>query len=84
MPPCLTLSIIRYGSRVKWSNPGEGVAPSLTPWCSCYRKESLWVTFNDGHQLISNNTLTLKEREDKLIYIYRNIRYIHDIYMRNI
>ena len=21
MPPCLTLSIIRYGSRVKWSNP---------------------------------------------------------------
>ena len=23
MPPCLTLSIIRYGSRVKWSNPGK-------------------------------------------------------------
>ena len=22
IPPCLTLSIIRYGSRVKWSNPG--------------------------------------------------------------
>ena len=34
MPPCLTLSIIRYGSRVKWSNPGKGVAPSPTPWCS--------------------------------------------------
>ena len=31
MPPCLTLSIIRYGSRVKWSNPGKGVAPSPTP-----------------------------------------------------
>ena len=29
MPPCLTLSIIRYGSRVKWSNPGKGVVPSL-------------------------------------------------------
>ena len=28
MPPCLTLSIIRYVSRVKWSNPGKGVAPS--------------------------------------------------------
>ena len=27
MPPCLTLSIVRYGSRVKWSNPGKGVAP---------------------------------------------------------
>ena len=34
MPPCLTLSIIRYGSRVKWSNPGKGVAASPTPWCS--------------------------------------------------
>ena len=34
MPPCLTLSIIRYGSRVKWSNPGNGVAPSPTHWCS--------------------------------------------------
>ena len=34
MPPCLTLSIMRYGSRVKWSNPGKGVAPSTTPWCS--------------------------------------------------
>ena len=34
MPPCLTLSIIRYGSRVKWNNPGKGVAPSPTHWCS--------------------------------------------------
>ena len=31
---CLTLSIIRYGSRVKWSNPGKGVAPFPTPWSS--------------------------------------------------
>ena len=30
IPPCLTLSNIRYVSRVKWSNPGKGVAPSLT------------------------------------------------------
>ena len=27
MPPCLILSIIRLGSRVKWSNPGNGVEP---------------------------------------------------------
>ena len=27
--PCLTLIIIRYVSRVKWSNLGQGVAPSL-------------------------------------------------------
>ena len=29
MPPCLTLSIIRYGSRVKWRIPGKGVAVSI-------------------------------------------------------
>ena len=51
MPHCLTLSIIRYGSRVKWSNPGKGVAPSLTPWCSSYRKGSLWVTLDKRRQL---------------------------------
>ena len=27
MPLCLALNIIRYGSRVKWSNPEKGVAP---------------------------------------------------------
>ena len=27
IPSCLTLSIIRYVSRVKWSNPGKGLAP---------------------------------------------------------
>ena len=27
VPPCLTLSKVRYVSRVKWSNPGKGVAP---------------------------------------------------------
>ena len=32
IPPCFTLSNIRYVSRVKRSNPGKGVAPSPTPW----------------------------------------------------
>ena len=36
IPPCLTLSIIRYVSRVKWSNPGKGVASFPTPRCSSY------------------------------------------------
>ena len=27
----LTLNIIRYGSRVKWSNPEKGEAPSPKP-----------------------------------------------------
>ena len=31
MPPCLTLGTIRYGSRVKWRNPGKGVASFLHP-----------------------------------------------------
>ena len=38
IPPCLRLRIIKYGSRVKWSNSGKEVAPSLIPWCSSYRK----------------------------------------------
>ena len=50
IPPCLTLSIIRYGSRIKWSNPGKRVAPSPTPWCSSYQKGSLWVILDYGCQ----------------------------------
>ena len=30
LPPCLTLSIKRQESRVKWSNPWKGVAPLTT------------------------------------------------------
>ena len=41
--PCLTLSNIRYVSRVNWSNQGKGVAPSPTPRCSSYWKGSLLV-----------------------------------------
>ena len=38
-------------SRVKWSNPGKGVAPSPTPWCSSNRKGILRVTFDYGCQI---------------------------------
>ena len=38
-----TQHYIRYGSRVKWNNPGKGVEP-LT-------KESFRVALDDGHQL---------------------------------
>ena len=51
MPPCLTLHIIRYGSRVKWSNPGKVVALSPTPWCCSNWKGSLRVALNYGRQL---------------------------------
>ena len=46
----LTLSIIRYVSRIKWSNPGNGVAPSPTPRCSSYRKGSPRVNLDYGRQ----------------------------------
>ena len=34
MPLCLTFSIIRYGSRVKWRNLRIGVEPFPTAQCS--------------------------------------------------
>ena len=46
VPPCLTLSIIKYGSRIKWRNPGKGVVTAPTPHCSSYWKWSLWVTLD--------------------------------------
>ena len=36
IPPCLILRIIRYVSRVKWGNLGEGVVPFSTSRCSSY------------------------------------------------
>ena len=64
IPPCLTLSNIRYVSRVKWSNPGKGVAPSSTPWCSRYWKVSLLVALDNSRQIYwlfinSNGTVRL-------------------------
>ena len=64
MPPCLTLCIIRYGSRVKWSNPGKGVAPSPTLWCSKLSKRE-----PSGHPRLWSPTLLYmyseKERKCK-------------------
>ena len=51
IPPCLTLSNIRYITRVKWSNSGKGVAPYPTPRCSSYWKGSLLVALDYGCQL---------------------------------
>ena len=41
IPPYLTLSIIKYVSRVKWSNTEKGVAPFSTLGGSSYWKGSL-------------------------------------------
>ena len=52
IPPCLTLSNIRYVSRVKWNDPEKGVAPSPTPRCSSYWKGSLLVALDYGRQIL--------------------------------
>ncbi len=39
----------------------EGVAPSRTPWCSSYRKGSLRVTLDYGHQLYLLITICKKK-----------------------
>ena len=52
IPPCLTLSSIRYISRVKWSNPGKGVASSPTTRCRSYWKGSDLVALDYGRQLL--------------------------------
>ena len=44
IPPCLTL--IRYLSRAKWSNPGKGIVPSPTPQWGSYWKGSLRVALD--------------------------------------
>ena len=74
MLPYLTLSIISYGSRVKWSNPGKGVAPSPTSWCSRYRKGSLRVTLDYHHP-----TLLLLYIYILYIYIYIYIYIMTDV-----
>ena len=51
IPPCLALSNIRYVSRVKWSNPRKGVAPSPTPQCNSSWKGTLLVAFDYSRQL---------------------------------
>ena len=51
IPPCLTLSNIRNVKRVKWSNPGKGVAPYPTPRYSCHWKGSPLVALDYGRQL---------------------------------
>ena len=51
----LTLSTIRYLSRVKWSNQGKWVAPFPTLWFSSHWKGSLLVVLDYGRQLFYFN-----------------------------
>ena len=51
IPLSLTLSNIRYVSRVKWSNLGKGVVPSPISWWCSYWKGSLLVVLHYFSQL---------------------------------
>ena len=47
----LNIQHYKEGTRVKWNNPGNGVASFPTPWCSSYRKGSLRVNLDYGRQI---------------------------------
>ena len=51
MPPCLTLSNIRLGSRGKWSNPEKGIALSLHLSVVAIKKGAFVSTSTKGWQL---------------------------------
>ena len=68
MPLCLTHSIIRYGTRVKWVNPENGVAPSPTPLCSSFRKGNLRVTVDNGCHLYILLYIYISSSDRLLLY----------------
>ena len=86
MPPCLTLSIIRKRSRVKWSNPRNGIAPSPTPRCSSYWKGSLRITLTNFTYIYEFMSVSLKDRDkwrDReiiLVDLSIHINYLYDIW----
>ena len=73
IPPCLTISNLRYVSRVKWSNLGKGVAPSSTPWCKvgCYWKGSLLVALDYGRQLYFYALILNFKKSGKIMDLYQ-------------
>ena len=65
MPPCLTFSIIRYGSGVKWSNIGNGVPPSL----------HLGVVANDEGAFGSLSTMVANFTSNLYMHTYINTHF---------
>ena len=66
MPPCLTLSFIRYEWRVKRINPGKGVTLLPTPRCSSYWKGRLRVT-------LSNFTFFTYSARKQILQTYHSV-----------
>ena len=70
--PCLTFSIIRYRSRIKWSNQKKGVAPSSTPQCCSYWKGSLWFALEYGCQLYQSRRETIIQSQVESYQTFTN------------
>ena len=74
IPHCLTFGIIRYGSRVKWSNPGNGITPCPSAQCSSYWKGSRQVTLDYTRQLYLYTHTHTHTHTHTYIYIYIKIK----------
>ena len=70
IPLCLALSNIKYVSRVKWSNLRKGVAPSPTPLCCSYWKESLLVAHFTYLVLCKNTGFHITQGKHYYHYYY--------------
>ena len=69
-----TFSIIRYVSRVKWSNPEKGVAPSPTHRCNSKWKGSLWVALDYSRLLLLTKIILALNKSRKFIVKQRDER----------
>ena len=76
MPPCLTLSNIRYGSRVKWRNPGKETALFPTSLSCSLWKASLQVALDYGCQLYIYIYIYIYIREKFRWYLVMKVRKI--------
>ena len=86
VPPWLTLSNIRYVSRVKWSNPRKGIVTSPTPRCCSYWKGSFLVAVDYSRQfyfIYIDNIKIFAENRKELETLRQTIRiYNQDIRMK--
>ena len=74
----------RYGSRVKQSNQGKGVAPFPTPRSSSYLNRCLWIPLDNFTLLKTKmcNKNYFNENYYVLIRIVENIQMLQIIYFR--
>ena len=78
--PCLTLSNIRYVSRVKWSNPGKGIVPSPAPQCNSYWKGSLLVALDfTDYPIQDYSFICIQLNGSKYCYVIPKVQFSHTV-----